>query len=91
MQDLSKSRPVISLITQRTSACNTSSDMINDVLGDDTGTVDTSLVCSGIATKDETCSSDLLVVGADLFASPKKSVTQRFPNYGSRPTGGLWA
>ena len=64
----------ISLITQRASACNTSSDMIKDLLGDDTGTVDTSLVCSGIATEDETCSPDLLVVGADLFVPPKKSV-----------------
>ena len=41
--------------------------MIKDVLGDDTGTVDTSLVCSGIATEDETCLPD-------LFIPPKKSV-----------------
>ena len=47
--------------------------MIKDVLGDDTGTVDTSLVCSGIATENETCLPDLLVVGADLFVPPKKS------------------
>ena len=53
---------------QRTSACNTSSDMIKDLLGDDTGTVHTSLVCSGIATKDETCSPDSLVVGADFLS-----------------------
>ena len=58
-------------MTQRTSACNTSSDMIKDKLGDDTGTVDTSLVGSGIATEDETCLPDLLVVGADLFVPPK--------------------
>ena len=48
--------------------------MIKDMLGDDTGAVDTSLVCSGIATEDETCSPDLLVVGADLFVPSKKSV-----------------
>ena len=48
--------------------------MIKDVLGDDIGTVDTSLVCSGIATEDETCSPDSLVVGADLFVPLKKSV-----------------
>ena len=48
--------------------------MIKDVLGDNISTVDTSLVCSGIATKDETCLPDLLVVGADLFVPPKKSV-----------------
>ena len=48
--------------------------MIKDVLGDDTGTVDTSLVCSGIATVDETCLPDLLVVDTDLFVPPKKSV-----------------
>ena len=65
---------LITLITQRTSACNTSSDMIKDVLGVDTGTVDTSLVGSEIATEDETCASDLFVVGADLFVLPKKSV-----------------
>ena len=65
---------MITLITQRTFACNTSSDMIKDVLGDNTGTVDTLLVCSGIATEDETCSPDLLVVGADLFVPPKKSL-----------------
>ena len=65
---------MITLITQRTFACNTSSDMIKDVLGDNTGTVHTLLVCSGIATEDETCSPDLLVVGADLFVPPKKSL-----------------
>ena len=48
--------------------------MIKDLLGVDTGTVDTSLVCSGIATEDETCLPDLLVVGADLFVLPKKSI-----------------
>ena len=48
--------------------------MVKDVLGDDTSTVNTSLVCSGIATEDETCSPDLLVVGVNLFVSPKKSV-----------------
>ena len=48
--------------------------MIEDVLGDDTGTVDTSLVCSVIATMDETSSPDSLVVDADLFVLPKKSV-----------------
>ena len=48
--------------------------MIKNVLGDDTCTVDTSLVCSGLATEDETCSPDLVVVGADLFVPPKKSV-----------------
>ena len=62
------------LITPRTSACNSSSDMLKDLLGNDTSTVDTSLVCSVIATEDETCSPDLLVVGADLFVLPKKSV-----------------
>ena len=41
--------------------------MTKDVLGDDTGTVDTSLVCSEIATEDKTYSPDLLVVDADLF------------------------
>ena len=48
--------------------------MIKDVLGDDTGTVDTSLVCLGLATEDETCLRDLLVVDADLFVQPKKPV-----------------
>ena len=48
--------------------------MIKNVLGDDTGTADTSLDCSGITTEDETCLPDLLVVGADLFALPEKSV-----------------
>ena len=48
--------------------------MINGVLGDETGTVDTSLVCSRIATEDETCSPDSLVVDTDLFVPPKKSV-----------------
>ena len=49
--------------------------MIEDVLGDDISTVDTSLACSEIATKDESCLPDLLVVGAHLFVLPKKSVT----------------
>ena len=49
--------------------------MIKNVDGDDICTVDTSLVCSGIATEDETCLLDLLVVGTDLFVLPKKSVT----------------
>ena len=52
----------------------TSSDMIKDVLGDDAGTVDTSLVSSEIGTRNETCSPDSLVVGTDLFVSSKKSV-----------------
>ena len=46
--------------------------MIKDVLGDDTGTVDTSLVCSKTTTENETCLLDLLVVDADLFVLPKK-------------------
>ena len=50
------------------------SDTIKDVLGDDTSTVDTSLVCSGLTTEDETCLPDLLVAGPDLFVPPKKSV-----------------
>ena len=33
-----------------------------------------SLVCSGIATEDETCSPDLLMVGTDLFVPPEMSV-----------------
>ena len=37
--------------------------MIKNVLGDDTSTVDTSLVCSEIATENKTCLPDLLVVG----------------------------
>ena len=48
--------------------------MINDKLGDDIGTVDTLLVCSGIATENETCLPDSLAVGADSFVPPKKSV-----------------
>ena len=44
------------------------------MLGDDTSTVHTSLVCSGLATEDETCLLDLLMVGADLFVPPNKSV-----------------
>ena len=48
--------------------------MIKDVLGDDTSTVDTSLICSEIATEKKTCLPDLLVVGTDLFVPPKKSV-----------------
>ena len=44
------------------------------MLGDDIGTVDTSLVCSVIVTENETCSPDSLVVGTDLFVQPKKSV-----------------
>ena len=48
--------------------------MIKDLLGDDTSTADTSLVCSGTVTEDETCSPDSLVGGADLFVPPKKSV-----------------
>ena len=61
-------------MTQITSACNIFSDMTKNVLGYDIGTIDTSLVCSGIATEDETCSTDSLVVDADLFVPPKKSV-----------------
>ena len=49
---------VITLITQRTSACNTSYGKIKNVLANDNGTVDASLVCSGVATEDEICSPD---------------------------------
>ena len=63
------SSEVITLITQRTSASNTFSDIIKDKLGDDNGTGVFRNSYRGL-----TCSPDSLVLGAHLFVLPKKSV-----------------
>ena len=58
------------LSTQRTSACNTSSDDTKVLLGGVAAV--TSLVCSRFEDVDEPCSSNSLVVETDLLAPLKK-------------------